>query len=140
MAPPGAWRHAPDTPSPSRLRWQVLCEVDGCGWFLTNTPNREATIARGREHARRCHRSADEWAFRVQGIRVGAEPRSTHGLMMKGVWYPSHEWEPKPTSRDRSMPCGRCGIYRHLHADMYGYAESTPVAAGLSDPHKETRP
>lgn len=101
------------------LRWRVFCEAEGCDWIRHRCESRQQAARLGRSHAKSCRHVADEWRFRVQGIRVQDRPAAGR-VKIGNKSFPPHQWEPSPTSRNASLPCGVCRIYRYVHDDMYG--------------------
>lgn len=104
--------HAPR----GRLRWRVFCEV--CEWRRDLCESRDHAVRFGNSHAQRCTDEDGQYRFRVQGIHVGSR-QPNRRVQVGRKSFPPHLWEAHPTSRDKSQPCGRCGIYRYLHDEIY---------------------
>jgi hypothetical protein len=107
--------------SGGHLIWIVFCER--CDWARDMAPSREDAVRFGRWHVNQRHKSDDEWSFRVQGIRTGLTHRGDRAYTVSGVSYEPHAWEPHPTSRNRGLPCGLCGVFRYLHDEIYGFKQ-----------------
>lgn len=102
------------------LVWRVLCEV--CDWKQDRCESRAAARSLGNAHVATRHHADDEWEFRVQGVRLGPAALRAAGATVDGKHYDAHLWVPKPTSRNKSLPCGICSIYRYVHDDIFGMA------------------
>lgn len=104
-----------------RIVWLAFCDLD-CGWREVNFQDRDHAVRAGKEHAKRCTASPDEYAFRVQGVRVRYTLEGPGEVVTLGDGqYEPHPWEPHPTRRSKGQSCGVCGIYRYLHDDIYGF-------------------
>lgn len=109
--------------STSYVLWRAFCEIEGCGWRVDRCVHREQAVSYAKRHAEKCKAGDGEWQVRVQGIRVGARPWP-HDRRINGRQHEPHVWQPHPKSRNRSLPCGVCGIFRYVHDAVYDYVSA----------------